>query len=53
MWPLVHSGFTSAQKSFWLNQGLEPATAWFPLKRITSVPSYTKSAHKRAQKVDP
>ena len=33
--------FANARKSFWLTQGLEPATVWFPLNRLTSVPKTT------------
>ena len=35
--PSVPSGFANARKNFWLKQGLEPATAGFPLNRIKSV----------------
>ena len=34
----VLSSFANARKYFWLKQGLEPATAGFPLNRLSSVP---------------
>ena len=33
---LVSYGFANARKSFWMKQGLEPATAGFPLNQLTS-----------------
>ena len=35
--------FANARKSFWLTQGLEPATVGFPLNRLISVPKTTYS----------
>ena len=40
----MSSGFCNAQNSFWLKQGLEPATAGIPLNRLTSA---SKSGEKR------